>query len=95
MPLAAKSRPIRPAIRALVYRVALVRQRADGPLHDSAASVQEVRRALQSELNALPAGPTLTVDALQAQIAAAQPKMRALITAHSHSALAETGGRTT
>ncbi|HEU4375801.1 MAG TPA: hypothetical protein VFS02_20060 [Telluria sp.] len=58
-------------------------------LHDSAASVQEVGRALQCELNSLPAGPNVTIDALQAQIALAQPKLRAMITAHSHSALAD------
>jgi hypothetical protein len=58
-------------------------------LHDSAASVQEVRRALQSELNATPAAGVMTVDALSAKIAAAQPKMQAIIAAHSHSALAD------
>lgn len=58
-------------------------------LHDSAASVQEVRRALQSDLNAASAGGALTVDALQARITAAQPKIRALIVAHSHSAMAD------
>ena len=58
-------------------------------LHDSAASVQEVRRALQSDLNAASAGGALTVDALQAQITAAQPTMRALIAAHSHGAMAD------
>lgn len=57
-------------------------------LHDSAASVKEVRRTLQSELNTASA-PGSTVDTLKTRVTAALPRMQAVITANSHVAMAE------
>ncbi|HEX9172395.1 MAG TPA: hypothetical protein VF861_07025 [Telluria sp.] len=57
-------------------------------LHDSAGSVKEVRRTLQSVITTATDGGA-TVDTLKARVSDALPHVRALVVAHSHAALAE------
>jgi hypothetical protein len=57
-------------------------------LHDSAASVREVRRTLQDLITTASDGGT-SVEALRLQLAESLPRLRALITSHSHAELAD------
>jgi hypothetical protein len=57
-------------------------------LHDSAASVKEVRRTLQSVITTATDGGA-TIETLKARVSEALPHVHALVVAHSHAALAE------